>query len=63
MNSDLTKEQWQAIAEKLAGYLDKMCDYISNAEYCCGNCPFIDNCNEIGFMNAIDKAKKELGYE
>lgn len=51
--NDLSKEQWQAIAE--AEYLDKFCDNLK-CEYC-------DTTICCAYKEWIDYAKKELGYE
>lgn len=57
MNKELTKEQWQAIAKKLAEYLDAACAEKQTLVECmnckipCQNYPW------------IVQAKKELGYE
>lgn len=60
--NELNAEQWQAIAEKLAEYLDKMCDaYLDN----CDTCPLYNCEMSLGSIKqfVIRKAKKELGYE
>lgn len=63
MTKELTKEQWQAIAEKLAEYLISFCA-ITN----CFHCP-LETClceSKPNIMNDklwIEQAKKELGYE
>lgn len=54
----MNKEQWKAIAEKLAEYLDSACRKYPTVEECV-NCPL--PCT--GGMTWIAKAKKELGYE
>lgn len=63
MTNELTKERWQAIAEKLAEYLDRMCDCVDSD--LCYLCPLYHCEASVGNISkfAIYKAKKELGYE
>lgn len=61
MKGNLTAEQWQAIAEKLAEHIDEMCPCIED----CDNypvCPFhaTKTCEP---MFALEYVKRELGYE
>lgn len=58
MENELSAKQWQAIAKKLANYIDNMCVSIDN----CDLCPFKEHetCDP---MFALDYVKKELGYE
>lgn len=62
--NELSAEQWQAVAEKLAEYLDKMCDCIDNYTGNCKKCPLYKCEISLGNIKqfAIYKAKKELGY-
>lgn len=57
--NELNAEQWQAIAEKLAEYLDIACDAYPTIHDCAINCPIPCKRN----MDWIAQAKKELGYE
>lgn len=50
MDKELTAEQWQAIAEKLAEYLEVQCSLL----------PYYDGKEAEDFIN---QAKKELEYE
>lgn len=56
--NELSAEQWQAIAVKLAKYIDNMCGSIDD----CDLCQFkeLETCDP---MFALEQAKKELGYE
>lgn len=56
--NDLTIEQWQAIAEKLADCIDIMCGGI----VFCDDCPFY-GCKNCKPRFALEYVKKELGYE
>lgn len=58
MDKELTAEQWQAIAEKLANYIDNRCVSI----YDCDLCPFKEH-ETCSPMFALEQVKKELGYE
>lgn len=65
--NNLTAEQWQGIATRLASYLHSACHYQSECVYCTLNCPR-SQMKEIGKIAAtsetwIMKAKQELGYE
>lgn len=64
-SQDSSAEQWQAIAEKLAEYIDKMCACIDNYTGNCKKCPLYSCEMSLGDIKkfAIEKAKKELGYE
>lgn len=58
MTNELTKEQWQAIAEELAEYLEDACaDIDCSSETCCSECPLYR-----GSDTWIERTKKELGY-
>lgn len=56
--NELSSEQWKAIAEKLAKYIDDMCENIDD----CYLCPFKEH-ESCGPMFALDYVKKALGYE
>lgn len=56
--NELNAEQWQAIAEMLANYIDVMCGSIDD----CDLCPFKEH-ESCDHMFALDYVKKELGYE
>lgn len=69
MGKELTAEQWQAIAEKLAEKLAIACSQFPYCDTGC-RCPIPcpkHNVNKKydGFTNQefIEQAKKELGYE
>lgn len=70
LNKELTKEQWQVIAEKLAEYLSRTCAGYEYKENCAEICPL--PCDPLMGYELYDfedkdvwveKAKKELGYE
>lgn len=55
-DENLTASQWQAIAEKLAEYLENACMGME-----CEDCQLLNDCKiSDGWLN---QAKKELGYE
>ena len=67
MKNNLTSEQWQAVAEKLAEYLAAGCmeyEYKENcAEICSLPCDPFSGFDFEEKATWIEQAKKELGYE
>ncbi len=59
MCDNLTAEQWQAIAKKLAEYLKEVCCSRDNCNDCTIDCALINQ----DAKDWIKQVKQELGYE
>lgn len=61
--NNLSAEQWQAIAEKLAEYCAAFCELVLMCD--CEDCPLYDCSGCVGDtkIRSLQKAKKELGCE